>query len=48
MPRILVLVGTRKGFFVLSSGVERRDWSIEGPHFALVRGHFAAGLVHER
>ena len=33
MDRILVLVGTRKGLFVLSSDGERRRWSIEGPHF---------------
>ncbi len=32
--RHLVLVGTRKGLFVLSSpGKARRDWAIEGPHF---------------
>jgi hypothetical protein len=28
-----VLVGTRKGAFVLSSDGKRREWSVEGPHF---------------
>src|ERR671936_1059398 len=29
---VRVLVGTRKGLFVLVSGDERRDWEIEGQH----------------
>jgi len=29
-----VLVGTRKGAFILSSNGDRRDWSVSGPHFA--------------
>ena len=29
---VAVLVGTRKGLFVLTSDETRRDWSIEGPH----------------
>jgi hypothetical protein len=33
MRRLIVLVGTRKGLFVLSSTDNRRSWSIEGPHF---------------
>ena len=33
MPRLLVLVGTRKGLFIVSSGADRREWSIDGPHF---------------
>lgn len=28
-----VLVGTRKGLFVLSAGRDRADWKIDGPHF---------------
>lgn len=32
MPRLIVLVGTRKGLFVLSSP-DRDRWSIAGPHF---------------
>jgi len=34
MAAIRVLVGTRKGAFILTSDGERRDWSIDGPHFA--------------
>jgi photosystem II stability/assembly factor-like uncharacterized protein len=33
MRRLIVLVGTRKGLFVLSSDEGRREWSIEGPRF---------------
>jgi photosystem II stability/assembly factor-like uncharacterized protein len=29
---VRVLVGTRKGLFILVSGDERREWAIEGPH----------------
>ena len=29
---VRILVGTRKGLFVLVSGDERREWTIEGPH----------------
>jgi len=28
-----VLVGTRKGAFVLTSDEARTDWKVEGPHF---------------
>jgi photosystem II stability/assembly factor-like uncharacterized protein len=31
MPRVLLLVGTRKGCFVLESDGDRRDWSVRGP-----------------
>jgi hypothetical protein len=31
--RLIVLVGTRKGLFVLSSDEARREWAIDGPHF---------------
>ncbi len=34
MTAIRLLVGTRKGAFILGSDVERRNWSIDGPHFA--------------
>jgi photosystem II stability/assembly factor-like uncharacterized protein len=30
---VRVLVGTRKGAFVLTSDVDRRDWEVAGPHF---------------
>ena len=33
MARLVVLVGTRKGLFVLGADRRRRAWSIEGPHF---------------
>ena len=29
-----VLVGTRKGAFILTSDGKRADWGISGPHFA--------------
>ncbi|MDE0332286.1 MAG: exo-alpha-sialidase [Nitrospinae bacterium] len=34
MSAIRVLVGTRKGAFILSADGGRRNWSVEGPHFA--------------
>jgi len=34
MSRIRVLVGTRKGAFVLEADGKREDWRIEGPFFA--------------
>src|SRR5256886_2307817 len=34
MSGIRVLVGTRKGAFVLTSDGSRKSWRIEGPHFA--------------
>ena len=34
MSRVRVLVGTRKGAFVLTSDGSRKSWRIEGPHFA--------------
>ncbi len=33
MSRVRVLVGTRKGAFVLTSDGTREQWSIDGPHF---------------
>ncbi len=33
MSGIRVLVGTRKGAFILTSDGSRRDWSVSGPHF---------------
>src|SRR4051794_17370816 len=33
MPKVRVLVGTRKGAFVLTSDEGRRRWQVEGPHF---------------
>ena len=34
MSGVRVLVGTRKGAFVLTSDGHREDWEISGPHFA--------------
>src|SRR5262245_61815038 len=34
MSGIRVLVGTRKGAFVLTSDGKRERWKIDGPHFA--------------
>src|SRR5262245_28821486 len=34
MSGIRALVGTRKGAFVLTSDAKRKDWKVEGPHFA--------------
>ncbi|MGZ4152557.1 MAG: WD40/YVTN/BNR-like repeat-containing protein [Gaiellaceae bacterium] len=31
MPRTLLLVGTRKGCFILESDADRRDWTMRGP-----------------
>jgi photosystem II stability/assembly factor-like uncharacterized protein len=33
MAGVRVLVGTRKGAFVLTSDEARRDWKVDGPHF---------------
>jgi hypothetical protein len=33
MSRVRVLVGTRKGAFVLRSDEGRREWEVDGPHF---------------
>jgi photosystem II stability/assembly factor-like uncharacterized protein len=33
LTAIRVLVGTRKGAFILTSDGERRKWTVEGPHF---------------
>jgi hypothetical protein len=34
MSGVRVLVGTRKGAFVLTADGARRDWQVSGPHFA--------------
>ena len=34
MGQIRVLVGTRKGAFILTSDHGRQEWSVSGPHFA--------------
>jgi hypothetical protein len=34
MSKVRVLVGTRKGAFILSSDASRKQWKVDGPHFA--------------
>ncbi|MGH9380493.1 MAG: WD40/YVTN/BNR-like repeat-containing protein [Thermoanaerobaculia bacterium] len=34
MSGVRVLVGTRKGAFILTADGKRRDWEVSGPHFA--------------
>jgi BNR/Asp-box repeat len=34
MSSVRVLVGTRKGAFILTSDAKRKDWEVSGPHFA--------------
>jgi hypothetical protein len=34
MSGVRILVGTRKGAFILTSDAERRHWDVSGPHFA--------------
>src|ERR1700719_1873917 len=34
MSGVRLLVGTRKGAFVLTSDEKRKDWKVDGPHFA--------------
>jgi len=34
MSQVRVLVGTRKGAFVLTSDAKREKWNVDGPHFA--------------
>ena len=34
MSKVRVLVGTRKGAFILTSDEARQNWKIDGPHFA--------------
>ncbi len=39
---VVLLVGTRKGVFILHSDADRRSWSLDGPHFL---GHLAYHVV---
>ncbi len=34
MSKVRVLVGTRKGAFILTANEKRKRWSVSGPHFA--------------
>ncbi len=41
-PRVLLLVGTRKGAWLYHGDAERRNWRVDGPHFL---GHIVHHLV---
>src|ERR1039457_3776728 len=34
MSKVRVLVGTKKGAFILTADGRRKDWKVSGPHFA--------------
>ena len=34
MSAVRVLVGTKKGAFVITSDGKRQNWDVSGPHFA--------------
>jgi len=34
MSGVRVLVGTRKGAFILTGDGNRKQWNVSGPHFA--------------
>ncbi len=34
MSKVRILVGTRKGAFILSADGKRQNWEVSGPHFA--------------
>lgn len=43
MTSVRVLVGTRKGAFILTSDGSRKDWTIDGPHFGGWQVYHLAG-----
>jgi len=43
MSKVRVLVGTRKGAFILNSDGKRKAWKVEGPHFAGWELHHVKG-----
>jgi BNR/Asp-box repeat len=43
MSKVRVLVGTRKGAFILSADGKRKAWKVEGPHFAGWELHHVKG-----
>jgi photosystem II stability/assembly factor-like uncharacterized protein len=45
MPQTVVLVGSRKGCFVLESDADRRDWNVRGPY---CEGWPVYHAVHDR
>ncbi|GAA5101805.1 exo-alpha-sialidase [Haloechinothrix salitolerans] len=47
MSGVRVLVGTRKGAFVLTSDGKRKDWDVSGPHFGGWEVYHVAGSPAE-
>jgi photosystem II stability/assembly factor-like uncharacterized protein len=47
MSRVRVLVGTRKGAFVLTSDGKRQQWNVSGPHFGGWEIYHVAGSPAE-
>jgi photosystem II stability/assembly factor-like uncharacterized protein len=43
MSGVRVLVGTRKGAFILTSDAARKDWEVSGPHFAGIEVYHVKG-----
>lgn len=42
---VLLLVGTTKGAFIISSDASRREWRVDGPHFA---GQSVYAMAHDQ
>jgi len=45
MTGVRVLVGTRKGAFIITSDGDRRDWEVSGPHFPGWEVYHVAGSL---
>lgn len=43
MSGVRILVGTKKGAFILTSDDRRREWKVEGPHFGGWEAHHVVG-----
>ena len=48
MSRVRVLVGTRKGAFILTSDGARKQWDVTGPHFGGWEMYHLKGSPAER
>jgi hypothetical protein len=48
MSRVRLLVGTKKGAFILTADGSRKDWTISGPHFAGWEMYHLKGLRDDR
>lgn len=47
MSDVRLLVGTKEAAFILRSDASRKDWSVEGPHFAGMEVHHLQGSPAE-